>query len=177
MDNHLQHKSALAPLAKASNGVIKHLDLDGWDFSSYSEIIKRKIINPEAQDRSNVNSSLLFVGNFTESSLVRADGLVSQFISFMSKDLFLYHFGRVRTLIWMEGRVWPHLFAKLGSKIRKKVTVMRELTCDARIIASTAAINLPGSRSDSGMEAIDLEGSTDYVRLNEADFTPKVNLS
>lgn len=175
-DHRMLYKPALSSLVKASNGVIKHLDLDGWDFLSYNEIIKRKIINPEVQSRSAVNSSLLFVANFTESDLVRADGLVSQMISFMSKNLFLYHYGRVRTLIWMQGRTWPHLFATVGSKARKKVTVIRELTCDARVIATTptAEINTHNTRLRSDLESIDLKSSTGYVSLSETDFTPKV---
>ena len=129
------YKPCLAPLVEASNGVIKHYDLDGWDFSSYSEIIRRSIITPEAQDRSNINSSFLFVGNFTETDLKRADGFVAQLLSFMYSNLFFYQFGRIKTLIWMQSPGWHALVAHPGSVWRKKVTVVREAVCDARLIA------------------------------------------
>src|SRR5271170_6457554 len=98
MDSRLAFRPALQPLTKASNGVIKHFDLDGWDWAGYNELIKRKLINPETQDWSKINSSLILVGNFTEANPDRADSVISQLISFMYNKVFLYHFGRVKTL-------------------------------------------------------------------------------
>jgi hypothetical protein len=172
----MRYKPCLEPLAKASKGVIKHFDLDGWEFNSYSELIKRKTIAPEVQSLSKVNSSLIFVGNFTEDNLKRTDGFVAQLISFMFNNNFLYHFGRVKTLIWMRSPGWYHLMANPGQVDRKKMTVMRELTCDARVIAKTEKLKPVGrgTRILSGMVEPVPENEEEVISLDKEDLIPEV---
>ena len=175
MDSKLVFKPSLEPLAKATKGVIKHFDLDGWDWASYSELIKRKLIEPEIQDSSRINTSLILVGNFTEADPDRADSVISQLISFMYHNVFLYHFGRVKTLLWMQSPVWQHLFAPPGHLDRKKISVIRELTCDARVIASSEMADPgEGRRKKAGSERLQLDNESDIVRLTRRDFSPPV---
>jgi hypothetical protein len=155
----------------AANGVIKHFDLDGWQFGSYSEVLKRKLVVPETQDRSKINSSLLFVGNFTEDNLQRADGFVAQLISCMYKNAFLYNFGRVKTLIWMRSPSWHSLVAPRRHWARKKVSVMREVSCDARIVARVAK---PSKVKMHGWDSLELENVNEIIDLTEKDFSPMV---
>jgi hypothetical protein len=172
LDRLLRNKSTLSPLVQSSKGTMKLFDLDGWDFNSYAELIKRKILNPESQPISKVNSSLIIVGNFTESNLRRADGFVAQLINFMFTNAFLYHYGTVKTLIWMRKPAWCHLFGQPGSTNRKKVTVMRELICNARVIARTVktATKKTGLGSKSGEEP-PLENEKEIIKLNTDDAT------
>jgi hypothetical protein len=165
-------------LAEASNGVIKHFDLDGWDFNSYSELLKRKIITPEIQPSSTINSSLLLVGNFTEGGGKRSDGFVAQLISFMFNRTFLYHFGRVKTLIWMQSPGWHHLMSNPGQPDRKKVTVMREMTCHAQVIAKTEKLTRMSrnKRILGGTLEPVLENQKDVITLEKDDFVPPVIL-
>ena len=175
MDPHLIFKPCLQPLVEASNGVIKHFDLDGWDWSSYTEIINRKFIKPENQGSSKINSSLILVGNFTESNPDRADGVVAQLISFMYNKIFLYHFGRVKTFLWMQSPVWQHLLAPPGHPDRKKVSVIRELSCEARVIAASEMADPGvGRRKRAGSEKLMLENDSDIIRLTRKDFSPQV---
>ena len=175
MDSRLAFKPALQPLTKASNGVIKHFDLDGWDWAGYNELIKRKLINPESQDYSKINSSLILIGNFTEADPDRADSVISQLISFMYNKVFLYHFGRVKTLLWMQSPVWQHLFAPIGHPDRKKISVIRELTCDARVIAASELADPgEGRRKRAGSERLQLGNHRQIVRLTKNDFDPPV---
>jgi hypothetical protein len=181
-DRHMICRKNITPLVEASKGVIKHFDLDGWDFNAYSEVLRRKLVNPEVQDSSTVNSSFLFVGNFTESNLRRADGLVAQLIPFMFHKTFLYHFGRVKTLIWMQSPGWQSLIANTGHITRKKMTVLREITCDARVIArnQTQPIigrlprALPTTTDPVEPKETDLD---DILPLKSKHFSPKVNSS
>jgi len=175
MDSELVFKPSLQPLAKVSNGVIKHFDLDGWDWASYSELIKRKLIEPESQDSSQINSSLILVGNFTEANPDRADAVISQLISFMYNKIFLYHFGRVKTFLWMQSPVWQHLFAPPGHPDRKKISVIRELTCDERVIAASEMADPgEGRRKKAGSEKLQLDNESEIVRLTRRDFSPPV---
>ena len=175
MDSELVFKHSLQPLAKASNGVIKHFDLDGWDWAAYSELIKRKLIEPERQDPSKINTSLILVGNFTEPNPDRADGVISQLISFMYNKIFLYHFGRVKTFLWMQSPVWQHLFAPPGHPDRKKISVIRELTCDARVIAASEMADPgEGRRKRAGSKQLQLDNDSEIVRLTRRDFSPPV---
>jgi Ribosomal RNA adenine dimethylase len=165
---------------KATKGVIKHFDLDGWDFDSYAQVITRKIINPEIQDQSNISPSLLFVGNVTEKDSRRSDGLMAQLISFMYEHSFLYHFGRIRTLFLLQTPAWQHFIAPPGHPDRKKVTVMRELVCDARVVAKTTSPFKPVKRlSATRAKTIDdenlvLGNSEDVIPLEATDLSPKV---
>jgi hypothetical protein len=179
-DRHMICKKNIIPLVEASKGVIKHFDLDGWDFNAYSEVIKRKLVNPEVQDSSRVNSSFLFVGNFTESNLRRADGLVAQLIPFMFHKIFLYHFGRVKTLIWMQSPGWQSLVANPGHITRKKITVLREITCEARVLARNENRSIisrlprafPTTKDPVGSKEEDRD---DILTLENTDFSPYVN--
>jgi hypothetical protein len=177
MDRYLFNKTHIDPIVKASNGVVKHFDLDGWDFNSYAELIRRKLISPKKQDGSEVSSSLLFVGNFSEANLKRADGFVSQMISFMYNKAFLYDFGRVRTLIWMQHPGWLHLLAKPGHPDRKKVTVMREIACDARLIARSQIPLGSMNIHSSGVVDLELDHEKDVINLKPSKFTPEVSTS
>jgi hypothetical protein len=173
-------KKNISPLVEASKGVIKHFDLDGWDFKAYSEVIKRKLVKPEVQDSSRVNSSLLFVGNFTESNLRRADGLVAQLIPFMFHKIFLYHFGRVKTLIWMQSPAWQSLVANPGHITRKKITVLREITCEARVIARNKTKSIIARLPRALPTTTDPVNSKknhrdDILTLKSTDFSPRVN--
>ena len=166
------YEPCLAPLVEASNGVIKHCDLDGWDFKSYSEIIRQSIITPEIQDRSKIHSSLLFVGNFTEADLKRADGFVAQLLSFMYSNLFFYEFGRVKTLIWMQSPGWHALVAPQGSEWRKKVTIVREAVCEARLIArGPRMLHRRGNRK---LSYFDFEKSEEVIAIDGKYFHPNV---
>jgi hypothetical protein len=183
-DRYLYCSKNIQPLVEASKGVIKHFDLDGWDFNSYAEIIKRKLITPEIQDRSNINSSLLFVGNFTESHIKRSDGLVAQLIPFMLNNIFLYHYGRVKTLVWMQSPAWQSLVANPGHITRKKITVMTEIACEAQVIARNEtrsvigrlARSLPTSEQDPE-ELVDSKGKkvrSGIMALKSTHFSPPV---
>jgi hypothetical protein len=173
LDRHLVHKNALKPLIAEAKGVVKHLDLDGWEFNSYTELIRRRLITPEKQSQDSLNSSLLFVGNFTETDIKRADGFVAQLLSFMYDSAFLYHFGRVKTLIWMRNPGWKFLLAEPGHFARKKMTVLRELTCNARVIAKSD-VAAPLSRKYE-VSSIKLPNAADIIELDSTDFAPEVN--
>jgi Ribosomal RNA adenine dimethylase len=180
-DQHSRYKSTLEPLVKASNGVIQHFGLDGLDFGSYSQVIDHKIITPKVQDKSTINSSLLLVGNITEAHIRRADGFVSQLISFMYQNTFLYYFGRVRTLLWMQFPAWQHVIAYAGHPDRKKVSVMKEVACESRIVAKTVDRTIPRARGTSrrplpGMVSLNLENPKNVLDLKETDFSPAVLL-
>lgn len=177
MDRHMLNKAKIDPIVKASNGVVKHFDLDGWDFNSYAELIKRKLISPQKQDPSEVNSSLLFVGNFSEANPKRADGFVSQLINFMYSKAFLYDFGRVKTLIWMQHPGWQHLLANSGHPDRKKVTIMRDIASDARLIARSQIPLTSTRRQFAGVVELELDNEKDVVKIEPSKFTPKVRLS
>ena len=174
MDRHLPNKSQIKPLVEASKGVVKHFDLDGWDFNSYAELIKRKLISPEKQDGSQVNSSLLLVGNFSEANMKRADGFVSQLISFMYSKSFLYNFGRVKTLIWMKHPGWQHLLAGPGHPDRKKVTIMRELTCDAKLVARSQIPLNSTNKQYAGAVDIEVDKDEEVIDIKPSAFTPEV---
>ena len=177
IDRHLRYKAALKPLVNASNGVIKHFDLDGWDFNSYSELLRRRIITPEVQSPENTNSSLLLVGNFTEAEPRRADGFVAQLLSFMYDKTFVYYFGRVKTLAWMRSPGWEFLVANRGHPDRKKMTVMREMTCEARVIAKTEKAKRRGVKMNKGLPTAALEelpNSAHIIPLEQEDFFPEV---
>ena len=175
MDSRLRFKPALQPLTKASNGVIKHFDLDGWDWAAYNELIKRKLIDPEIQPPSKVNSSLILVGNFTESGSDRAESLISQLLSFMYNSTFLYNFGRIKTLLWVQSPVWQHLFAPVGHPDRKKISVIRELTCDARVVAATQLADPgEGPRPRAGSQWLKMNYTRHIVRISPRDFSPPV---
>ena len=167
------NKAQIDPIVKASNGVVKHFDLDGWDFSSYAELIKRKLISPDRQDRSELNSSLLFVGNFSEANPKRADGFVSQLMSFMYSKAFLYDLGRVKTLIWMQHPGWQHLLANPGHPDRKKVTVMREIACDARLVAKSQIPLTSTNKQFAGVVDLELDRE-DTIDIEPSKFTPQV---
>lgn len=93
----------------------------------------------------------------------------------MYSDIFLYHFGRVKTLVWM-GSAWRHLVAPPGHPDRKKVSIIRELACDSRVIARTpyikrkrrASANIPGQIS------FGLDNSNKIINLEETDIYPEV---
>jgi hypothetical protein len=169
----MPNKTHLDPIIKASNGVIKHFDLDGWDFNSYAELIKRKLISPITQDPSTVNSSLLFVGNFSESLAKRAEGFVSQLLSFMYSKAFLYAFGRVKTLIWMQHPGWQHLLANPGHPDRKKVTAMREISCDARLIAKSQIPLTQTGKIYAGVVDLQLDNEKEVIQIKPSKFTPE----
>lgn len=176
MDRHMPNKSHIEPLVEASNGVVKHFDLDGWDFNSYAELIKRKLVSPITQDPSTVNSSLLFVGNFSESNAKRAEGFVSQLLSFMYSKSFLYAFGRVKTLIWMQHPGWQHLLAKPGHPDRKKVTAMREISCDARLIAKSQIPLTQTGKIYAGVVELELDNEKEVIQIKPSQFTREVFL-
>jgi Ribosomal RNA adenine dimethylase len=167
----------LAPLEKASNGVIKPRDLDGWRWASYSQLIREGIISPEVQPRSELSSNLLFVANlnFGAVDLTRTDGFTAQLVGYIYKKIWFYYFGRVKTLLWMNSPAWHALVAgPSGHSSRKKVTIMRELCCDARVIA-----RVPGRKADGEhrhslrIDGLDFE---EELILRPKDFTNAVYL-
>jgi len=149
---------------------MKHYDIDGWEFNSYSALIRRKLIEPEVQPIDSLNTSLLFVGNFTEKDSYRAEGFVAQLLSLMYVKAFFYYYGRVKTLVWMRSPGWEFLVAPPHHRARKKMTVLRELTCDARVIAKTG--NLVGGGQIG--EPIELEHEKYIVPLDVSNFEPEV---
>lgn len=183
-DRYLTCAKNIKPLVDASKGVIKHFDLDGWDFNSYTEIIKRKLITPEIQKPSKINSSLIFVGNFTESNNRRSDGLVAQIIPFMLNKIFLYHYGLVKTLIWMESPGWQSLVANPGHTTRKKITVMTEMACEAQVIARNETRSVIGrierplpTTEEDQEDSVDSKGKkvrSGIMALKSTHFTPPV---
>jgi hypothetical protein len=93
----------------------------------------------------------------------------------MYSDIFLYHFGRVKTLVWM-GNAWRHLVAPSGHPDRKKVSIIRELVCDARVIARTPYIESKrrASTNPSGRIPFDSVYSNEIINLKETDIYPEV---
>jgi hypothetical protein len=111
------------------------LERNPWLFKSYSDFLDAGIVNFEQRDPAEENPSLLFIANLMDDNSWRSDSIVSHLISFMHKQCFIYAFGRVRTWLWIQAPHWYSLFASPGHKSRKKLTIMRELICDARVIA------------------------------------------
>jgi len=111
--------------------------------------------------------------------LRRGDGFVAQLISFMYDKTFLYHFGRVKTLVWMRSPGWEFLVAHPGHSDRKKMTVMREMSCDIRVIAKTERTIRPGERRkrEHGWDVteLQLDNGTDVIELERTDFYPDVS--
>jgi hypothetical protein len=165
-------------LVDASDGVIKHLDLDGWEFPSYSRLLNNKLITPEIQPRSTVNSSLLLVANlnYTKKNLIRSDGFVAQLISFMFTQNFLYYFGRVKTLLWTDFSLCGNLLAYPGHFQRKKVTVMREMTSDLHVVAGVKKTELlgKGDKETATREYLKSTASMDVLDLDRSHFLPPV---
>jgi Ribosomal RNA adenine dimethylase len=173
LDRALRYRPALRPLVEASGGVIQQFDLDGWDFGSYADLIKRKLVVPQKHPVDKVNPSLLFVGNFSERNARRAEGLVSQILTFMYDKTFLYYFGNVKTLVWMQSPGWQFLVAEPGHPRRKKMTVLREFTADVRVIARTDDAVKQGGEEEHPMM---LPNENEVVNLSTHDFDPHVGL-
>jgi hypothetical protein len=175
MDSKFKFRPCLQRFVEPSGGVIKHLDLDGWDWEAYSSLIKRRIVSRTSEPSSDVHSKLLFVGNFTEQESWKAEGVIAQLISFMYQNIFLYHFGRVKTLLWLQSPAWQPLVAPPGHGDRKKVSVLRELTCDARVIAASK-LPEPGdaARKRAGSHPLEVDNLSDIIHLVKSDFQPQV---
>jgi hypothetical protein len=96
----------------------------------------------------------------------------------------LYHYGRVKTLVWMQSPAWQSMVANPGHITRKKITVMREIACEAQVIArnetrsviSRLARSLPTSEEDPE-QLVDSKGKkvrSDIMALKSTHFSPPV---
>jgi len=161
-----KYRVVLEPLVKSSGGVVKYLDRNPWLFRSYSDFLDAGIIQIDQKDPNEVNPSLLFVANLMDDNAWKSESLAAHFISFMRKQLFIYAHGRVRTWLWIQAPHWYPLFSPPGHKNRKKVSIMRELICDARVLAYSGKLGSKTARGEApvfnSLEARDLRTSMFY---------------
>jgi len=79
-------------------------------------------------------------------------------------------------LLWVRSQLLNNLLAPPGHIDRKKVTLMREVSCDARILASVPYKPMRGRWRVPGIpEPLELENTKEYLRLKETDFHPNVH--
>lgn len=77
--------------------------------------------------------------------------------------------------MWMQSPAWQSIFAPPRHWSRKKVTVMREVSCDARVIAR---VTKPSKDlKQPRWEDLGLENVNEIVDLEEKHFSPTVYLS
>lgn len=119
----------------APSGVVKYLDRNPWLFKSYSDFLEEGIAEFIHKQPNEENPSLLFVANLVDDRSWKTESVTAHLLQFMHKHCFVYSFGRIRTWLWIQAPHWYPLLAPVGHKNRKKITIMRELCCDARVLA------------------------------------------
>jgi Ribosomal RNA adenine dimethylase len=136
LDHKRRHFPGLDPIVKAApEGVVKYLDRNPWLFKSYSDFLDGGIVKFELKEPDEENPSLLFVANLVDDRSWKTESVTAHLLQFMHKHCFIYAFGRIRTWLWIQAPHWYPLLAPIGHKNRKKITIMRELCCDAHVIA------------------------------------------
>ena len=161
-----KYRAALEPLVKSSEGVVKYLDRNPWFFRNYSDFLDAGIIQIDRKDPNEENPSLLFVANLMDNNPWKSESLSAHLISFMHKQVFIYAYGRVRTWLWIQAPHWYPLFCPPGHQNRKKVSIMRELICDARVLAYSGKLEGKTARGEAPvfdfLEARELRTSMFY---------------
>jgi hypothetical protein len=132
----------LVELASKSDNRLVHTRLDGWKWQSYKDILTRKktmfeeipvVASPK------LNTELLMIGHAPNNRI--GHGLVVQFITQIPQKTWLYQFGRVKMLLWVNSQFAKQLDYKSGTRTSMKF--VSSVLCDLKVCASTQAKDYP----------------------------------
>lgn len=154
---------------------------DPFRWTSFTKLEKAGHLKPETQPRSQINNSLLVVGNLTHN---QGEQLTAQYLNCITNRSWLEKYGRVRLLLWVRSSAADKLLAKPSEILRNRLAVQCETYCETKLVVSPSASLNPGlvdERKATLAETalLDLDMKTDVlskgasVPLSLVELTPK----
>lgn len=151
---------------KTSNEVLL-TELNGFLWSSYSELETRGSFKPTYQPMNRVHTSLLFVAHLPYGVL--GEQLLAQFLIARFERLWIHQYGRVRMLLWITSSLAKRLTASPGKPGRCKLGIVRESVAECKIIVG----NKDFPRSCSGLKTL----PEDFIREKDLILMEVIPLS
>lgn len=110
------------------------LNLDGYEWNTYSEIISKRLLDPKTLPPSQgVNTDILFIANLLLKGL-DGERFLTQIIEATIPNQWLHRYGRIRMLVWVPDSVKVRFLPRM-MKDRTRTAVINELCTDTRELA------------------------------------------
>ncbi|EMR08317.1 hypothetical protein PNEG_03158 [Pneumocystis murina B123] len=124
---------------KAPSNVIL-TELNGFLWSSYSQLETQGLLKPAYQPMDHIHTSLLFVAHLPHGVL--GEQLLAQFLIACFDRLWIHQYGRVRMLLWVTTSLARRLMATPGRPGRCKLGIVRESVAECKTIVGNK--DIPG---------------------------------
>ncbi|CCH59180.1 hypothetical protein TBLA_0B03390 [Henningerozyma blattae CBS 6284] len=125
---------------------LNNCELDPYDWSTYHILAKSQELNfhPLIQDWSKPNDDLVFVANLTNP---HNEGLLMQWLDCITRRNWLYKFGKVPMIIWINSHLAGKLLAPYGSSLRSKRSTFMETLTEISVLAHHKDETYPGVKN------------------------------
>ncbi|CAO3591695.1 unnamed protein product [Absidia cylindrospora] len=141
LESHLAYYKQIKALADESNGVIKPLKKDGYDWETYVELKDKAYLGSlMTSDWNKVNQNIFFTGTLPKSS--KGEQLLAQFATCIVNKMALHSMGRIPMALWIPDQLYEKFTAPPGSRARCKMSVVTEACAETKVIYSTRSTGI-----------------------------------
>ncbi|ORZ20720.1 ribosomal RNA adenine dimethylase-domain-containing protein [Absidia repens] len=136
LEPNVPYYKQIKSLADKSEGVIRPLKKDGYDWETYVELKDKAYLGSLMTRAWNkVNQNIFFTGTLPKSS--KGEQLLAQFATCIVNKMALHSMGRIPMALWIPDQLYEKFTASRGSKARCKMSVVTEACAEIDLIYST----------------------------------------
>ncbi|GMM50616.1 RNA polymerase specificity factor [Starmerella bacillaris] len=113
------------------NPKLMYTSNDPYDWTSFKELEEKGYLKEPVVPYSDVHPSLIYTANLVHT---HGEQLVAQYLNCMLRRSWLFKYGRVRTLLWMNPKTALKILASPGYQNRARISCIREAVADYRVV-------------------------------------------
>ncbi|KTW27784.1 hypothetical protein T552_02224 [Pneumocystis carinii B80] len=122
----------LKAISEKTSSKVVLTELNGFLWSSYSQLETQGLLKPGYQPMDHIHTSLLFLAHLPHGVL--GEQLLAQFLIARYERLWIHQYGRVRMLFWVTTSLARRLMAMPGKQGRCKLGIVRESVAECKTI-------------------------------------------